>query len=188
MLRLERVSKIYPTGEVLKDVTWEVKPGDRIGLVGVNGAGKSTQLQLISGLEEPSSGEIVRQGEPRVAYLKQEFDVDTSRSVREELFQAFDEAASVLHQQRALETAMATDKAAEDADYLDSLIQELSQLQNRFEGLHGYELEARVEKLLPTIGFSAEAANHLVGDYSGGWQMRIALGKILLQDPDLLLL
>ncbi len=188
MLRLERVSKIYPTGEVLKDVTWEVKPGDRIGLVGVNGAGKSTQLQLISGLEEPSSGEIVRQGEPRVAYLKQEFDVDTSRSVREELFQAFDEAASVLHQQRALETAMSTDKAAEDADYLDSLIQELSQLQNRFEGLHGYELEARVEKLLPTIGFSAEAANHLVGDYSGGWQMRIALGKILLQDPDLLLL
>ncbi len=188
MLRLERVSKIYPTGEVLKDVTWEVKPGDRIGLVGVNGAGKSTQLQLISGLEEPSSGEIVRQGEPRVAYLKQEFDVDTSRSVREELFQAFDEAASVLQQQRALETAMATDKAAENADYLDSLIQELSQLQNRFEGLHGYELEARVEKLLPTIGFSAEAANHLVGDYSGGWQMRIALGKILLQDPDLLLL
>ena len=89
MLRLERVSKIYPTGEVLKDVTWEVKPGDRIGLVGVNGAGKSTQMRLIAGLEEPSSGQVVRQGEPRIAYLQQEFDVDPQRTVREELFQAF---------------------------------------------------------------------------------------------------
>ena len=100
MLRLERVSKIYPTGEVLRDVTWEVKAGDRIGLVGVNGAGKSTQLRLIAGLEEPSSGQVVRQGEPRIAYLQQEFDVDLKRTVREELFQAFGEAAAVLNRQR----------------------------------------------------------------------------------------
>ncbi|NCV92952.1 MAG: ABC transporter ATP-binding protein, partial [Synechococcaceae bacterium WB7_3xG_012] len=73
MLRLERVSKIYPTGEVLRDVTWEVKTGDRIGLVGVNGAGKSTQMRIISGLEEPSSGQVVKQGEPRIVYLQQEF-------------------------------------------------------------------------------------------------------------------
>ena len=70
MLRLERISKIYPTSEVLKDITWEVKTGDRIGLVGVNGAGKSTQLKIISGLEEASGGEIVCQGDPRIAYLK----------------------------------------------------------------------------------------------------------------------
>ena len=63
MLRLERVTKIYPTGEVLKDVTWEVRPGDRIGLVGVNGAGKSTQIKIIAGLEEVSSGKVVRQGD-----------------------------------------------------------------------------------------------------------------------------
>ncbi len=89
MLRLENVSKIYPTGEVLRDVTWEIKPGDRIGLVGVNGAGKSTQLRLIAGHEEPTSGKVVRQGEPRIAFLQQEFDVDPDRTVREELFQAF---------------------------------------------------------------------------------------------------
>ena len=188
MLRLERVSKIYPTGEVLRDVTWEVKSGDRIGLVGVNGAGKSTQLRLIAGHEEPSSGQVVRQGDPRIAYLQQEFDVDLDRTVRQELFQAFGEAAEVLNRQRQVEEAMAGERAADDPDHLDALIHELGQLQNRFESLHGYELEARIDKLLPTIGFTPEAAERPVRDYSGGWQMRIALGKILLQDPDLLLL
>jgi len=188
VLRLEKISKIYPTGEVLRDVTWEVKAGDRIGLVGVNGAGKSTQMRLIAGLEEPSSGQIVRQGNPRIAYLQQEFDVDPQRTVRAELFQAFGEAADVLNRTRAVETEMASDKAAADPDHLEELIHELGHLHERFEALHGYELDARIDKLLPTIGFTPEGAEQLVADYSGGWQMRIALGKILLQEPDLLLL
>jgi ATP-binding cassette subfamily F protein 3 len=188
VLRLERVSKIYPTGEVLRDITWEVKPGDRIGLVGVNGAGKSTQMRIIAGLEEPTSGLVVKQGDPRIVYLQQEFDVDVRRSVRQELFQAFGEAAAVLNRQREVEEEMASEKAAADADHLDELIHELGRLHSRFESLHGYELEARIDKLLPTIGFTPEGAELLVGDYSGGWQMRIALGKILLQEPDLLLL
>ncbi len=188
MLRLERVSKIYPTGEVLRDITWEVKPGDRIGLVGVNGAGKSTQMRIIAGLEEPTSGLVVKQGDPRIVYLQQEFDVDVRRSVRQELFQAFGEAAAVLNRQREVEVEMGSEKAAADPDHLDELIHELGRLHSRFESLHGYELEARIDKLLPTIGFTPEGAELLVGDYSGGWQMRIALGKILLQEPDLLLL
>ena len=188
VLRLERVGKIYPTGEVLRDVTWEVKPGDRIGLVGVNGAGKSTQLRLIAGMEEASSGQVVKQGEPRIAYLQQEFDVDPSRTVREELFQAFAEAAIVLDKQKKVELEMGSDRAAADPDHLDELIHELGRLQTRFEGLHGYELDERIDKLLPTIGFKLDEADRLVADYSGGWQMRLALGKILLQAPDLLLL
>ncbi|EAQ76333.1 ATP-binding cassette domain-containing protein [Synechococcus sp. WH 5701] len=188
VLRLERVSKIYPNGEVLRDVTWEVKAGDRVGLVGVNGAGKSTQLRLIAGLEEPSTGQVVRQGNPRIAYLRQEFDVDLERSVREELFQAFGEAADVLIRQHRVEHEMASDQAATDPHHLDELIHELGQLHSRFEALHGYELDARIDKLLPTLGFTPEGAEEPVGAYSGGWQMRIALGKILLQDPDLLLL
>lgn len=188
VLRLERVSKIYPTGEVLRDVTWEVKEGDRIGLVGVNGAGKSTQMRLIAGLEEPSSGQIIRQGEPRIAFLQQEFDVDPERTVREELFQAFGEAAQVLSEQKQVEFAMASEQAASDPEHLDQLIHRLGALQTRFESLNGYELDARIDKLLPTIGFTPEGAEQQVKDYSGGWQMRIALGKILLQDPDLLLL
>jgi ATP-binding cassette subfamily F protein 3 len=188
LLRLERVSKIYPTGEVLRDVTWEVKPGDRIGLVGVNGAGKSTQMRIIAGMEEPSSGQVVKQGDPRIVYLQQEFDVDVRRTVRQELFQAFGEAATVLNRQREVEEEMGSEKAAEDPDHLNELIHELGNLQTRFESLHGYELDARIDKLLPTIGFTPEGAEQLVGDYSGGWQMRIALGKVLLQEPDLLLL
>ena len=188
VLRLERIGKIYPTGEVLRDVTWEVKPGDRIGLVGVNGAGKSTQMKIIAGMEDPTSGLVVRQGDPRIAYLQQEFDVDLNRTVREELFQAFGEAAEVLTRQRRVEDEMGSEKAAADPEHLDELIHELGRLHSRFEALHGYELEARIDKLLPTIGFTPEGADQPVGDYSGGWQMRIALGKILLQDPDLLLL
>jgi len=188
VLRLERIGKIYPTGEVLRDVTWEVKAGDRIGLVGVNGAGKSTQMRIIAGLEEPSGGSVVKQGSPRIAYLQQEFDVDPARTVREELFQAFGEAAVVLQRKHAVEHAMASEKAASDPDYLEELIHELGRLHERFEALHGYELDARIDKLLPTIGFTPEGAEQLVADYSGGWQMRIALGKILLQEPDLLLL
>jgi ATP-binding cassette subfamily F protein 3 len=188
MLRLERVSKIYPTGEVLRDVTWEIKPGDRIGLVGVNGAGKSTQLRIIAGLEEPTSGQVVKQGDPRIVYLQQEFDVDIRRTVRQELFQAFGKAADVLNKQRAIELEMTSEEAAANPDYLDQLINQLGNLQTQFEALQGYELNARIDKLLPTIGFTAAGAEDLVADYSGGWQMRIALGKILLQEPDLLLL
>ncbi len=188
MLRLERIGKIYPTGEVLRDVSWEIRPGDRIGLVGVNGAGKSTQLRILAGLEEPSSGQVVRQGDPRIAYLQQEFDVDPRRTVRQELFQAFGEAAEVLNRQALVEQEMGAERAARDPDHLDALIRELGDLQSRFEALHGYELEARIDRLLPAIGFAPEQADQPVGDHSGGWQMRIALGKILLQEPDLLLL
>ena len=188
MLRLERIGKIYPTGEVLRDVTWEVKAGDRIGLVGVNGAGKSTQMRIIAGLEEPSSGQVVKQGAPRIVYLQQEFDVDPRRTVRQELFQAFGEAAEVLNRQSEVEEAMGGEAAAADPELLNRLIEELGNQQSRFEALHGYELDARIDKLLPTIGFTPEGAELRVGDYSGGWQMRIALGKILLQEPDLLLL
>ncbi|MEB3322960.1 MAG: ATP-binding cassette domain-containing protein, partial [Synechococcaceae cyanobacterium] len=176
MLRLEHVGKIYPTGEVLRDVTWEIKAGDRIGLVGVNGAGKTTQLRIIAGLEEPTGGQVVRQGDPRIAYLRQEFEVDPRRSVREELFQAFGEAAAVLNRQHEVEAEMTGERAARDPDHLDDLIRELGHLHSRFEALSGYELDARIERLLPSLGFSPEAAERLVGEYSGGWQMRIALG------------
>ena len=83
---------------------------------------------------------------------------------------------------------MESELASKDLDYLDLLIKELSVIQSKFESINGYDLESKVEKLLPTIGFNQNEADRLVGDFSGGWQMRIALGKILLQSPDLLLL
>ncbi|MBH8576477.1 ABC-F family ATP-binding cassette domain-containing protein [Nostocaceae cyanobacterium CENA369] len=184
MLRLEHISKIYPTGEVLKDINWEVKPGDRIGLVGVNGAGKSTQLKIITGEIEPTAGEIIRPASLHIAYLNQEFEVDPSRTVREEFWTVFKEANSVqlslAQVQRDMEKA--------NPEELDKLINKLDRLQRQFEALDGYGLEARIGKILPEMGFEPEDGDRLVSAFSGGWQMRMSLGKILLQKPDLLLL
>ena len=184
MLRLEHISKIYPTGEVLKDVTWEVKVGDRIGLVGVNGAGKSTQLKIIMGDVEPTAGEIIRPASLHIGYLTQEFEVDPARTVREEFWTVFGEANQTHHDllivQQQMETA--------DPQALDRLINQLDKLQRRFEALDGYGLDARVEKILPELGFDSDDGDRLVSAFSGGWQMRMSLGKILLQSPDVLLL
>jgi ATP-binding cassette subfamily F protein 3 len=184
MLRLERISKIYPTGEVLKDVTWEVKTGDRIGLVGVNGAGKSTQLKIIMGEVEPTAGEIIRPTSLHIGYLTQEFEVDPRRTVREEFWTVFQEANQVHHQ--LIEIPQHMEKA--DPEELDRLIHKLDRLQRQFEGLDGYGLEARIEKILPEMGFTIDDGDRLVSSFSGGWQMRMSLGKILLQTPDILLL
>ena len=184
MLRLEHISKIYPTGEILKDVNWEVKAGDRIGLVGVNGAGKSTQLKIIAGETEPTSGEIIRPASLHIAYLTQEFEVDPTRTVREEFWTVFTEAnqaqQSLAQVQRDMETAT--------PEELDKLIHKLDRFQRQFEALDGYGLDARIEKMLPEMGFTSEDGDRLVSAFSGGWQMRMSLGKILLQKPDLLLL
>ncbi|PLZ92146.1 ABC-F family ATP-binding cassette domain-containing protein [Fischerella thermalis] len=184
MLRLEHISKIYPTGEVLKDINWEVKVGDRVGLVGVNGAGKSTQLKIITGKIEPTSGEVIRPASLHISYLNQEFDVDPCRTIKEELWTVFKEAnkvqLSLVEVQHQMETA--------PPEELDKLINKLDKLQRQFEALDGYGLEARIGKILPEIGFEPEDGDRLVSAFSGGWQMRICLAKILLQEPDLLLL
>ncbi len=184
MLRLEHISKIYPNGVVLKDVNWEVKSGDRIGLVGVNGAGKSTQLKIIAGEVEPTTGEVIRPASLHIAYLSQEFEVDPTRTVREEFWTVFTEAnqthESLLEVQREMETA--------NPEELDRLINKLDRLQRLYEALDGYGLEAQIEKILPEMGFESEDGDRLVSAFSGGWKMRMSLGKILLQKPDLLLL
>lgn len=184
MLRLEHVSKIYSTGEVLKDVNWEVKPGDRIGLVGVNGAGKSTQLKIIAGEIEPTDGEVIRPSSLHIAYLTQEFEVDPTRTVREEFWRAFKEANEVHEALSEVHRAMETATPEE----LDKLLIKMDKLQRKYEAMDGYGLETRIEKILPEMGFDSDDGDRLVSAFSGGWQMRMSLGKILLQSPDLLLL
>lgn len=184
MLRLEHIRKIYPTGEVLKDISWEVKPEERVGLVGMNGAGKSTQMRIIMGLEEATDGEIIRPASLKIAHLTQEFDVVPSRTVREELWTVFTEANNIQEKMHHLQQQMET----ADPDLLDQLIHRLDRSQRQFEALDGYRLEAQIEKILPEVGFVPEDGDRLVSSFSGGWQMRISLAKILLQEPDLLLL
>jgi ATP-binding cassette subfamily F protein 3 len=184
MLRLENIGKIYPTGEVLKDVNWEVKAGDRIGLVGVNGAGKSTQLKIIRGDVEPTSGNVIRPASLKIGYLNQEFEVEATRTVRDEFWTVFEEANAI--HCRLLEIPHQMEMASPEE--LDKLIHELDRQQRQFEALDGYGLNARIEKILPEMGFDPDDGDRLVSEFSGGWQMRMGLGKVLLQDPDILLL
>ncbi len=125
MLRLENISKIYPQGEVLRDVTWELKPGDRIGLVGPNGSGKTTQFKIITGEIEPTSGTVMRASELKIGYLGQEFAVTPSNTIREELEQSFGELAEI---QQALNMVHHKLEQATGAE-LDRFIHELDRLQ-----------------------------------------------------------
>lgn len=185
MLRLEHIKKIFPTGEVLKDVNWEVKPGDRIGLVGVNGAGKSTQLKIIAGEIEPTDGQIVKPSSLKIAYLTQEFEVDPGRTVKAEFWAVFQEANQIQAELAVVNNKLENLKPGDD---FEKLLKQMDRLQRQFEGLNGYELESRIDKILPELGFQGADGERTVDQFSGGWQMRMSLGKILLQAPDLLLL
>jgi ATP-binding cassette subfamily F protein 3 len=184
MIRLDRVSKIYPQGEILRDVTWELKTGDRIGLVGANGAGKTTQFRIINGEVEPTSGDVIRNVGTKVAYLTQEFELEQDISVREELSRAFAEIHDVASALKVVHHKMET---AVDKE-LDKLIHEMDRLNHEYELLGGYQIEMKIDRLLPQIGFSIADAERMVSEFSGGWQMRIGLGKVMLQNPDVLLL
>ncbi len=185
MLRLEHIQKIYPTGEVLKDINWEVKAGDRIGLVGANGAGKSTQLKIIAGAVEPTAGHIVKPSHFKVGYLSQEFAVDLTNTVKNEFWSVFTEANQIQAELAQVNLALEQIKEGED---FNPLLKKLDRLQRRFEELYGYELESQIDKILPELGFSPGDGERLVGEFSGGWQMRINLGKVMLTSPDLMLL
>ncbi|MBC7881803.1 MAG: ABC-F family ATP-binding cassette domain-containing protein [Anaerolineae bacterium] len=187
MLRLESVSKIYPTGEVLRDCTWEVLSGERVGLVGANGAGKSTQIRMLLGHEEPTSGQVVRARNVRIGYLSQEFMVTPGQTVREEMWSVFTEVNAIQHQINTANAKLADSEGSSDVE-ITRLLKQIDQLQEKFDALDGYTLTAKVEKLLPELGFSDTDGDRLVETFSGGWQMRLGLGKLLLTDPEVLLL
>ena len=185
MIRLEGVSKIYSTDIVLKDVNWDIKRGEKIGLVGSNGSGKTTQLKILYGDEEQTSGEIIKEGDPKIAYLKQEFDLNKDCTLREELENTFTEIKFINNRLKDIEMKM---KSTNNLNQLEKFVEQLGIYQRKFEALGGYQIKSEVEKILPKLGFSSQDGNTLVANFSGGWQMRIALGKIMLQKPDLILL
>ena len=185
MIRLEGISKIYSTDIVLKEVNWDIKRGEKIGLVGSNGSGKTTQLKILSGDLEQTSGEIIREGNPKIAYLKQEFDLNQNCTLREELENTFTDVHLLKSKLKEIEIKM---KDFNSRDKLESMANQLGIYQRKFEALGGYQMKYDVEKILPKLGFSNQDASSLVANFSGGWQMRIALGKIMLQKPDLILL
>ncbi|MBO8229259.1 lysophospholipase [Prochlorococcus marinus str. MU1404] len=188
MIRFEDVSKIYSTDIVLKKINWEIKKGEKVGLVGSNGAGKSTQFKILVGEEDQTSGKIFKEGNPKIAHLKQELDCNFNRSVREELESSFKDIQIVSIKLLEIENKMKSLDIKKNSDELAILVNQLAKYQSRFEELGGYKMKSDVDKILPKLGFTIEDADKLVGNFSGGWQMKIALGKIILQKPDLLLL
>ncbi len=188
MIRFEDVSKIYSTDVVLKNISWEIKKGEKVGLVGSNGAGKSTQFKILIGEEEQTSGTIIKEGNPKIAHLKQEFDCNLNFSVRQELESSFKDIQIVAVKLLEIENKMKSLDIKKNSDELEIFVNQLAKYQAKFEALGGYKMQSDVEKILPKLGFSTEDADKLVGNFSGGWQMKVALGKIILQKPDLLLL
>ena len=188
MIRFEGVSKIYSTDVVLKNISWEIKKGEKVGLVGSNGAGKSTQFKILIGEEEQTSGTIIKEGNPKIAHLKQEFDCNLNFSVRQELESSFKDIQIVAIKLLEIENKMKSLDIKKNSDELEIFVNQLAKYQAKFEALGGYKMQSDVEKILPKLGFSTEDADKLVGNFSGGWQMKVALGKIILQKPDLLLL
>ena len=188
MIRFDNVSKIYSTDVVLKNINWEIRKGEKIGLVGSNGAGKSTQFKILIGEEDQTSGLVLKEGSPKISHLKQEFDCNLNRTVREELESSFKDIQIVSNKLLEIENEMKFLETSKDSEKLDHLVNQLAKFQEKFEVLGGYQMQAEVDKILPKLGFSQDDADKLVGNFSGGWQMKVALGKIILQKPDLLLL
>ncbi|MDA9692717.1 ATP-binding cassette domain-containing protein [Prochlorococcus sp. AH-736-N03] len=188
MIRFEDVSKIYSTDVVLKNISWEIKKGEKVGLVGSNGAGKSTQFKILIGEEEQTSGTIIKEGNPKIAHLKQEFDCNLNFTVRQELESSFQDIQVVAIKLLEIENKMKSLDIKKNSDELEIFVNQLAKYQAKFEALGGYKMQSDVEKILPKLGFSIQDADKLVGNFSGGWQMKVALGKIILKKPDLLLL
>lgn len=184
MLRLERVTKVFPNGEALLDVSWELKRGERLGLVGANGSGKTTQFKIIKGEIEPTTGTVYKEAGLRIAYLSQEFDICPENTVHEELLRAFAVVHKLKHDIHEVQQALVSATESESK----KLLSQLDRLQRAFDAEDGYGIELKVDKILPGIGFSPKDAERLVSEFSGGWQMRIGIGKVMLQEPDVLLL
>jgi ATP-binding cassette subfamily F protein 3 len=164
--------------EVLEDVSFIVGDRERVGLVGANGAGKSTILKLLAGVDRPDTGAAGHRG-GTLGYLRQEAALDAGRALLEEMWTAFPEA-------RAIELRLhdiAGQIEVGDGD-IDALIEEQGRLFDQFEAMDGYRIEMRIGKVLDGLGFAASDRDKACGAFSGGWQMRIALAKILVRRPD----
>ena len=185
ILLADKVSKSFGGRTLYEGVTLQLNAGQRWALVGPNGAGKTTLLKIVMGTETPDEGTVSFQKGTTVGYLEQEAKLAGHDTALEEVMASATEIRSLGARISELEAQIAN--AGAD-DGLESLLDEYGHAQDRFERLGGYELESRARAILCGLGFPVEDLDKPAEDFSGGWQMRIALSKLLLRHPDLLLL
>ena len=186
MIEFKQVSKHYGPQDVLVEVDLRILAGDRLGVVGPNGAGKSTLFELITGTIEPDRGEVLRAADLRAAYLRQVLNPDGHPHT------LIDYVAGAVPELQRIEQRLhqLEHRLAEQPDELDRprVLEELGRLQTAFEAGGGYTLRSRAQAALGELGFDAQALNQPLDSFSGGWQMRAELARVLISDPDLLLL
>ena len=187
MLNIHDLSVSFNGDYLFDRVTFRLGAGDRIGLVGKNGAGKSTMLKILSGETSPDTGSIAFDKEIKIGFLKQDIDFVKGRTILEEAYQAFDEILAVEKQLNQVNEALTTRTDYESEAYTE-LIEKVSDLTHRFDILGGYTYQGNTEKILIGLGFKRDDFNKQTDTFSGGWRMRIELAKLLLQNNDILLL
>ncbi len=185
MIQVEGISKGYAGQEIFRGLSWRIPDRERIGLVGPNGAGKTTLCRLLAGVEEPDDGRVTRPRETTVGYLPQEAAGAPAGSVLVEALAGFD---AVWQVEREMEVVAAQLAAVAGGDGSDALTARYGDLQHRFEALGGYRLETEAKTILGGLGFREADCPRPLTEFSGGWRMRAALARLLLQRPSLLLL
>ena len=182
MLAINNLSYYIGSRPIYEEANLHIKPKDKIGLIGLNGTGKTTLLRLIDGEYTADGGEISKANDCSVGYLNQDLlSFQSDDSILHVAMQAFEEALKIEHQIEKVLKQMET-------DYDDKLVDKLAKLQEQFEMLEGYSLQAKAEEILEGIGFSTQDLKRPLREFSGGWRMRVMLAKLLLEKPSLLML
>jgi ATPase subunit of ABC transporter with duplicated ATPase domains len=185
MIRLDSISKQNGHQLVFIEASAALQRGEKVGLVGPNGSGKTTLFRLITGEDVPDDGQVAVDRGVTIGYFSQDVGEMAGRSAVAEVIAGAGPVAQVAAELHSLEAAMADPDRADD---MDGIIAQYGEVQHRFEELDGYALEGRAREVLAGLSFSQEMIDGDVGNLSGGWKMRVALARILLMRPDVMLL
>ncbi len=187
MLNIHNLSVAFGGEYLFEEISFRLNGGDRVGLIGKNGAGKSTMLKLLAKEMSLDEGAIATEKNIKIGFLKQDIDFEEGRTVLEESYQAFSEIKELELKLDEINTALAERTDYESEGY-HQLMVDLNDVTHRYEILGGYNYQGDTEKVLLGLGFKREDFNKLTDTFSGGWRMRIELAKLLLQNNDVLLL
>jgi ATPase subunit of ABC transporter with duplicated ATPase domains len=185
MISLSNINKQYGRQLVFVDASFQLNPGEKVGLVGPNGAGKTTLFRMIVDEEAPDEGEVSVPKRLTIGYFRQDVEEMKGRSVLDEAIAGSGRAGVLHHELEALQTAM---EDPDQAEQMDRILERFGEVQEEYEHLGGYALEAQAREVLLGLGFAEDQIDGDVGALSGGWKMRVALARVLLGRPDVLLM